>query len=280
MALPNFLIIGAMKSATSSLRNGLGAHPDVFFPAIKEPDALADPDVLTPAGRRRYEDLYAGARPGALLGDGSTSYSKLPKHPGVPERALELLGPDLRIIYSVREPLARARSHHHHLLIRNLAPKSFEDALEAQPGIRDYGCYANQLQAWLDVFPLSQIKIVYFEQFKDDPAAVLRDVTAFLGLPETSIDAGGAHNVSAQVRPPMGLGLKASQSPLYRRLVRPMLPASMRKRLVTLSNPHADDVPDPPRPATRAALLDFYRKDSERFAAMTGAVSPIWPSDS
>ena len=34
---PNFLIIGAMKSATTSLYTYLKQHPDIFMPSIKEP---------------------------------------------------------------------------------------------------------------------------------------------------------------------------------------------------------------------------------------------------
>ena len=37
MNLPNLLIIGAAKSATTSLYNILSSHKDIFAPAFKEP---------------------------------------------------------------------------------------------------------------------------------------------------------------------------------------------------------------------------------------------------
>lgn len=37
MLLPDFLIIGAGKSGTTSLDNYLKQHPEIFIPAIKKP---------------------------------------------------------------------------------------------------------------------------------------------------------------------------------------------------------------------------------------------------
>ncbi len=35
--LPNFLIVGAAKSGTTSLYEYLNQHPDIFLPEFKEP---------------------------------------------------------------------------------------------------------------------------------------------------------------------------------------------------------------------------------------------------
>jgi hypothetical protein len=42
--LPNFLVIGAMKSGTSSLAAYLDAHPDVWMAPTKELHFFDDPD--------------------------------------------------------------------------------------------------------------------------------------------------------------------------------------------------------------------------------------------
>ena len=35
--MPNFLVIGAAKTGTTSLHNYLGQHPEIFMSEIKEP---------------------------------------------------------------------------------------------------------------------------------------------------------------------------------------------------------------------------------------------------
>jgi hypothetical protein len=277
MALPNFLIIGAMKSATTSLYASLRAHPDVTFSVPKEPNALIDPFVLTPEGRQKYAAQCASEYPTRLVGDASTSYTKIPEYPGVPERARAVLGPDIRIIYSVREPLARARSHHHHDLIRGRAPVSFEEAMVAIPGIRDFGLYAMQLEAWLAYYPMSQIKVVRFEDYIADPDTVFDDVLRFLDLEEGSVRPERAWNVSTTVRPALGMAYRIHFNPVYRRLVRPFSPKKLRNWVIGLSNPHADAVPDPPRPETLEELRRFYAEDSQRLAEMLGWDHPLWP---
>ena len=61
--LPDFLIIGAMKSGTTSLYADLKTHPSIFLPEDKEPSCLASDEVLTDAGQAPY-----GGVPG-LCGD-------------------------------------------------------------------------------------------------------------------------------------------------------------------------------------------------------------------
>ena len=38
MTLPNFLVIGAGRSGTTSLHYYLGQHPDIYLPVVKEPN--------------------------------------------------------------------------------------------------------------------------------------------------------------------------------------------------------------------------------------------------
>ena len=45
MRKPNFFIVGAPKSGTTSLFHYLDQHPDIYIPSIKEPRFIAD-DIL------------------------------------------------------------------------------------------------------------------------------------------------------------------------------------------------------------------------------------------
>ena len=126
MTLPGFLVVGAMKAGTTSLYRDLPTNPSVFMPIDKEPNNLLSDDVRTPQGLDDYARHFQRAGADQLCGEASTAYTMLPRHTGVPERALEVLGPDCRIIYLVREPVARIVSHHQHALVRRLAIRRFE----------------------------------------------------------------------------------------------------------------------------------------------------------
>src|SRR3546814_10773344 len=90
MTLPDFLIIGAARSATTSLHYYLEQHPAISMSSIKEPNffafdhadsppsALFDPTssiaVKSVSDRDAYEALFAHARPTDVVGEASPLY--------------------------------------------------------------------------------------------------------------------------------------------------------------------------------------------------------------
>lgn len=298
--LPNFLIIGAMKAGTTSLYRDLGDHPDVFFPADKEPGNLAADEVLGADGRRRYERRFARARPGQRVGDASTDYTKLPDIPGVPERARRTLGPDVRIVYMVREPVSRARSHHRHLLARGLATADFEATLAAVPGLVGYGCFAEQVAPWMDAFSPEAVLVLRLEDYAADRFAAMTEVAAHLGLDRsTPLGSGGPAdrspasrspanwspakrspaNRSSDTTPVTGWWTAVRDNPLYRRAVRPLLSGAARTRIRGVVLPPPPPPPGPPTPATVAAMVARFRPDERRLRQLTGRTQPYWDFD-
>ena len=111
--LPSFLVIGAMKAGTTSLYHYLHAHPQVFMPSIKELDFFVAGGNWG-RGLHWYQKQFAGAGPGAVaVGEASTMYTKYPSVDGVPERIAAHL-PEVRLVYVVRDPIDRIRSHYRH----------------------------------------------------------------------------------------------------------------------------------------------------------------------
>ena len=93
--LPDFLIIGAQKSGTTTLYADLAVQPTICMSSIKEPSVLIkipDPDKATAYYGRLFEAEPSHRR----FGEASTLYSQLPEHREVAERARRLLGPALR----------------------------------------------------------------------------------------------------------------------------------------------------------------------------------------
>ena len=201
MKLPDFLIIGAMKAGTTSLYEDLLAIPGLWLPPQKEPEDLADPSVETPEGQARYAAKYARCPQGALAGDASTAYAKLPTYPGVAERALRLLGPDTRIIYVTRDPIARIVSQYHHLWGLELEHRPLNEAVMEDPSFVKYSLYQWQLEPWRASFDAGNILVLRFEDYIADRTATLAEICAFLGIAPPDEAVAAAHrNQSAGKR--------------------------------------------------------------------------------
>ena len=133
MKRPDFVVIGAMKAGSTTLYEDLYGHRDVYLPD-KELGFLLDEQITSPAGRRRYDALFQSARPDQLVGDVSADYAKLPEAEGMAERAVELLGDRLRVVYSVRNPIDRVVSQHHHeLSYRTMRDPDIDRAVRTEP---------------------------------------------------------------------------------------------------------------------------------------------------
>jgi hypothetical protein len=82
--LPDFLIVGAGKSGTTSLYHYLRQHPQIFMPEIKEPKFFAFAETPTsfvyPKGTTiiwnfdEYKSLFEPAREDQKLGEASPIY--------------------------------------------------------------------------------------------------------------------------------------------------------------------------------------------------------------
>ncbi|WP_424151570.1 sulfotransferase family protein [Sinimarinibacterium flocculans] len=225
-----FLIIGAMKAGTTSLYADLCTHPAIFMPANKEPESLATDDVLTPGGRRRYAQLFGRARPGQWVGEASTAYTKWPDQPDAARRAKDIWGPDLKVIYMVREPVARIVSHYNHDVQEGVQRAPFSEALRRDSRYLDYTRYARQLEFWLAEFGADAVKVLRFEDYVANKPTALAQLATHLGVPVDGFTGSdGAANASdGKLLAPAWLRQGALRSHLYLNVVKPMLPAGMR----------------------------------------------------
>jgi Sulfotransferase family len=116
--LPNFLIIGAAKSATTSLYFYLRQHPEVFMPPNKEPHYFFAPDLdrfqfdrmrLTPITTlEAYQALFEGSEKFTVRGEASTRYLPSAYAPSAIRKAV----PHVKLIAVLRNPMKRAYSHY------------------------------------------------------------------------------------------------------------------------------------------------------------------------
>ena len=215
--LPNVLGIGTQRSATTWLWYHLSQCPEVQPLAVKETvffsDAFASPQDVDPGWSDReaeegdvywdgptrnlfrYLRFFGAGFP--VRADFSPSYAELPDDTVSVIR--DLLGPDLRILLSVRDPADRAWSNLKYdaklagIEVRTLsfAERAAHYASDASLRRSDY---AGMLERWSARF--RTLKLVFFDDVVSRPAAVLEEVAAFLGLPP-----GSTSDLACKVNP-------------------------------------------------------------------------------
>lgn len=229
--LPDFLIVGAMKCGTSTLQAQLTLQPGIFMTTPKEPNFFSDDDVHA-RGLDWYRALFSGARPGDLKGEASTHYTKLPTYPDcLPRLTATLAAP--RIIYLIRDPVARAVSHYIHEWTMGQMSGDIEAAFARHPELIDYGCYARQIAPYVEAFGADRIFLSSLEAMTASPQALLERVCAFLGHEGRPVwrEEKAQVNVSAErVRrfPLQGLLI---DNPVATALRRTLVPKALRDRI-------------------------------------------------
>ena len=199
---PNFLVIGAYKSATSSLHYYLQQHPQVFVPKRKEPNYFAfaeDPDRTHVAYRKsvidaaEYHALFADVGGETAIGEVSPEYMT---HPGACA-AIAAAVPGVRLIAVLRNPIERAYSDYAMYRASGQERMRFRQALEQQDARAaaaaadatgfyiSTGMYGAQLEPYFRTFARAQIKLVRFEALSAHPRDSMRGIFAFLGVDAT-----------------------------------------------------------------------------------------------
>lgn len=281
--LPRFLIIGAMKAGTTTLYRDLLTNPRVFMPLDKEPDSLGSDAILTPAGLRKYAELFAPQAPHQIGGEASTSYTKLPDVRGVPARVRQVLGTDVKLIYLVREPVSRAISHHAHMLTIGVTREpDFNTDIRRVDKYLNYSRYAMQLEAWHEAFAPPSILIVPFESYVKDRRGWIVRICEHIGVeprPER-VDEEKKFNAGGELFQRKGPAASFARSSIYRRVIRPLLSTESRDKLRKLTLPKADiSAKIGPTPETIEWMLEQLAPDRARFEQMTGSARPEWSPD-
>ncbi|GAA2756312.1 hypothetical protein GCM10009872_16720 [Actinopolymorpha rutila] len=244
MTLPNFVVIGAMKAGTSSLRNYLDEHPDVFVVrggAFDEPHFFVTEENWH-RGVGWYESLFEGAGTAAAVGECSPSYTWAHVYHGVAERMAKLV-PDARLVYVVRDPIARMRSMYMHQVSAGRERRRADVALLDDRYLKP-SMYGFQLAAFLDHFDRGQILVVASEVLRDRPREALCAVFDHLGVDPAAVDLDKQRRDHRSIDKPVprlhGLGWLPRQQVKLRPRWRPDRRSGMA-RLLTTRRARPDD---------------------------------------
>jgi Sulfotransferase domain len=177
--LPSFLVIGAMKAGTTSLWHYLRSHPQVFMPDPKELYFFSSPERFD-RGIDWYRSNFSDAGAAVAVGEACTNYSKHPRVTGAACR-IALVLPDVRLVYLVREPLSRIRSHYLHAVARYGERRPLSVAVRDDPEYLDITRYCMQIEQFLEYFDRSRLLVVTTEALRHERARTVSQVLEFVG---------------------------------------------------------------------------------------------------
>jgi len=229
--LPDFIIIGAMKSATSTLHNQLSAQPGIFMSTPKEPNFFSDDEIYN-QGLDWYTALFSGADTEQVCGESSTHYTKLPDYPETIQR-LKAAIPQPKLIYVMRHPIDRLVSHYMHQWSEGVISCDINQAIDRYPELIDYSCYGMQITPYFEAFGSKSVLPLFFEGLKANKNKTLNRVGEFIGLTEPLIwvDDLAQDNVSSQrIRRFYGYELLINSKPMAW-LRKALIPQRVRDRV-------------------------------------------------
>jgi len=198
--LPNFLIVGAAKSGTSSLHNYLNQHPDIFMPTFKNSIKVKEPRFLVKdkiCGRvnhidnfKEYKKLFNNSSEKAR-GEASVFY--LFFYEEAISNIKKYLGNNVKIIIILRNPVERALSAYNHVSRTSSEYLTFDEAIRTEKlryennkkltpmiNYKSMGLYYKMVKAYLDNF--NCVKLIFFEDFKLNPLNSVKECFEFLNL--------------------------------------------------------------------------------------------------
>jgi hypothetical protein len=242
--LPDFIIVGSMRAGSTYLRQMLSRHPRVH---------VFEKEVNFFGGRRNwargtewYARHFEDTPADAVVGEKCVAYSYRPAaRPTVPQRIAKLL-PDVKLIWTLRDPVERTYSQYWHAVRNGHERLSFERALESRAApdwraYRDRSVYVNQVRSFLEVFPRERIHFIEFGALTRRPADTLAGVFSFIGVDPSAapVDADAAdarHNRGSRPRS-LALSRALSRAPArLRRLIRRGM--KTREALVAFFEPY------------------------------------------
>lgn len=270
--LPNFIVIGAGKAGTTSLYQYLRSHPQIFMPQVKEPGFFSDQPKWE-KGIDWYKGLFRRQHGADAIGEASTNYTKHPHYPDVPERISKVV-PDARLVYIVRDPIERMRSHYMFRVVYEWEKDPIDTALESVPLYLDTSRYAHQIEQYLQWFPLEQLLIIKTEDLHRDRQAVTRRLYGFLGVDPNwnppNIQKHFNTSVDKRVsRFPLLRRETLRRIPGYQR-VSPYIPDSLKGTLTRPLTTTFDVKHGIVSPELRSRLEDRLREDVARLRAYIG----------
>lgn len=255
----NFMIIGAMKSGTTSLASHLAQHPEICFCREKEPMYFIHADWKR--NLKKYHELYSPSK-NQICGEASTPYTTLPEFPFTAPNLFDY-NPELKLIYIMRQPIDRIVSHYAHDFLMGRTKDPIEITILNNPKYINISCYGAQIKPYMELFRSRNILLLTFEEYISQPFKTLKKVFEFLNVAEEiswEIDTS-PKNKSVGMFRKKRWAYKLYQINARIRISR-VLPSFIRQRVLFWTNYRLDYKPALSK-STRKLLWRFLENDVE-----------------
>lgn len=201
---PNFLLIGAGKSGTTSIYDYLKQHPDVYLTPTKETNFFAV-EGQTPVDPKDdpegffyypwaiynlddYKKQYDGIKNEKIAGEVCPAYLYKPNtHTNIKRYV-----PDVKLIAIFRNPADRLFSRWLHLVRDNRKPTdTFEEVFNKdsiwwkRDDLVQEGFYFTHLKKYFEIFDKDKIKVYLMEDMKNDTKAFIKDLYQYLEIDDS-----------------------------------------------------------------------------------------------
>ena len=281
--LPNFLIVGAAKSGTSSLHNYLNQHPEVFMPSynksamkVKEPRFLIKDLVQHRVHNgvwtfEKYQSLFADVKDEKAIGESTVLY--LYYYKDAIQNIKHYLGEDVKIIIMLRNPIDRAysaylfasRTHQENqtfekALVNSRERYNKDDTLSPMILYKELGMYYKMVKAYMEKF--KHVHIVLYDDFILQTNLEVRRVFDFLNVSNTNeinsskvINSGG-QKWNSRVAKDLLMGEGSMKKSL-----KFLLPKNVRVYIKNILINSFTSKANKMNKSIRKELLDYYQKD-------------------
>ena len=272
--VPDFLLIGASRSGTTSMYHYLRAHPKIFLPENKEPHFF---NSIENWKLEAYLALFKQAGRNQIMGEATSTYlyywAESIKNIG---KLYQDQASTLKIMAILRNPIERSWSYYM-LMRRRGERRPFMELArylqdeQQEHGYDDFmasGMYSRQIESYLNHF--QNVHIMLFDELVHEPKSVIKQAYQFLDLQDIEYlpqDMGRAYNSS-------GLPRNRALTPLFdllfkrhglKTLLKPIIPYDIRQRVKSYLSAHLMKKPDIP-PSVRKYLFDIFEDDMQRLA--------------
>ena len=298
MTLPNFLVIGAAKSGTTTLYDSLKQHPDVFLSPLKEPHFFSHglsgniEVAVERYGKYQspitsleiYQSLFENASNKTAIGEASTSYLI---HPEAARRIKEYV-PNVKLMAILRNPIDRAYSAF--LMKCRIQQKDMADSqkllddfrgeVKAAYGENNTGLYCRKIQGYLDHFSRDQLKVLEFRDFQDNFSEIMKEVFIFLDIDsKVSVEKPKVRNKGGVPKNSLVFNSIERLRDRFNATVRPFIPDALSEQIYDLYTKTRNSTLEKPPSLPleiKESLLGLYRDDILKLQDTLGQDFSMW----
>lgn len=284
----NAFIIGAAKSATTTVAKVLRDHPQVCICTPKEPSFFAF-DEEYDKGLEYYNSLFKPTDETKVTLEGSTTYSRCTIFPHTAQRIYQVT-PKAKFIYMMRHPVDRAYAHYKHRWLREVHPgkpftETFEEYVKHDPMCTDDSLYKLQIDAYLKYFTEEQFLFCLTEDLDKDFLGLIDKICQHLEiekLDQSTLQETVKVNDSNKVRDII-VKRQIRSSPLVK-AIRVVTTPQLRQwsynnilsKTSFIKNLQKSFTPLPMKPETRQQLIDYYSDTIAWVEETMGRKLPHW----